>query len=126
MESETIQNLSPEWQPIAGLIREFLDQLARQPSVRSNIEKPVINQLIAEIDVQPSIQLTEIIHHQDFQKLEASWRVHYVLTNAEPSSLLRVLVMHATKQEILKDFERSLSMKKSALFDEVANWRDGG
>src|SRR6476660_7998662 len=39
-----------------------------------------IEAIIAEIDKKLSDQVNEIIHHQDFQQLEGSWRgLHYLV-----------------------------------------------
>ncbi len=75
---------------------------------------------IAEIDGLISLQLNEILHHEDFQRLEASWRgLHYLVNEARPNQNLKIKVLQATKKELLKDFERSLEYFDSFLYYKI-------
>src|SRR5690606_28700134 len=46
-------------------------------------------------------QVNEIIHHPDFQKLEAAWRgLEYLVSNTESDERLKVRVMPISKTEL--------------------------
>jgi type VI secretion system protein ImpC len=99
---------SPEQRPHAiNLISELVDQVLQGQLVMSNDMEAAINERIKQIDALLSDQLNEIMHHPDFQKLEASWRgLHHLVFETETSTMLKIRVLNATKRELIKDFER--------------------
>ena len=56
------------------IVKEFIGQFLEGSMTVSRDTEAMINARIAQIDHLVSIQLNEVMHHQDFQKLEASWR----------------------------------------------------
>jgi len=66
-----------------------------------------IESMIAAIDRKLSEQVNAILHHEDFQKLESSWRgLHYMVTNTETDEFLKIRVMPISKQELGKTLKR--------------------
>lgn len=75
---------------------------------------------IAQIDEELSALLNEILHHKDFQKLEATWRgLHSLVKNTETGTGLKLRVMHATQEELREDLEKAIDFDQSALFKKV-------
>lgn len=102
------------------MIAEFVNQVMSGELTMSKNMDVAINARIAEIDRLLSAQLNEIMHHEDFQKLEASWRgLHYLVRNSLTGPQLKIRVMSATKKELLKDFERALEFDQSTLFKKI-------
>ena len=65
-----------------------------------------VGQVMSEIDRLLSAQLNEIMHHEDFQKLEGSWRgLHYLVKNTLCGPQQKIRVMSVNKKDLLKDFE---------------------
>jgi type VI secretion system protein ImpC len=65
-----------------------------------------IEQAIAEIDRRLTKQLNAIIHHDNFQKLEGSWRgLHHMVSHTESSDQLKVKVFNVTKGELFRTFK---------------------
>src|SRR5918999_439843 len=54
-------------------LQEFVGKLLQPGAVVSKDVEKTINYWISEIDKKISDQLNEIMHHEDFQKLEGSW-----------------------------------------------------
>jgi type VI secretion system protein ImpC len=80
----------------------------------------MINARIAQIDHLLSIQINEILHHPEYQKLEASWRgLKYLLSQSETGTMLKVKVLNVSKKELLKDLQRAPEFDQSALFKKV-------
>src|SRR5690606_1350839 len=80
----------------------------------------MINARIAQIDHLVSIQLNEIMHHPEFQRLEASWRgLKYLLSQSETGTMLKIKVLNVSKKELLRDFQRAPEFDQSALFKKV-------
>ncbi len=102
------------------MIGEFVNQVMSGELTMSKNMDVAINARLAEIDRVISAQLNEVMHHQEFQKLEGSWRgLHYLVKNSLTGPQLKIRVMHATKKELLKDFERALEFDQSALFKKI-------
>lgn len=102
------------------LIKEFLAQVMQGEVTPSRDAEQMINARIAQVDHLISQQLNEVLHHQSFQKLEASWRgLKYVLDNSEMTPLLKVRVLNASKKEVLRDLQRAPEFDQSALFKKV-------
>jgi len=62
-----------------------------------------IEAIIAEIDSKLSAQVNEILHNEEFQALEGSWRgLHYLVNNTETDEFLKVRVFNISKKELGK------------------------
>src|SRR5262245_50489412 len=86
------------------LIGEFVDQVMTGTMTLSKDMQTTINARIGQIDALLSKQLNAILHHEDFQKLEAGWRgLHYLVHQTETGPLLKLRVLNVAKKELLKD-----------------------
>ncbi len=102
------------------MIGEFVNQVMSGELTMSKNMDVAINSRIAEIDRLISAQMNEIMHHEDFQKLEGSWRgLHHLLKNSLTGTQLKIRVMSITKADLLKDFERALEFDQSNLFKKI-------
>jgi type VI secretion system protein ImpC len=103
------------------LVSEFVDSvLAEEGGSVSGDVVAMINDRIAEIDELLSAQLNEILHHPEFQRLEATWRgLHYLVFNTETGTMLKLRILNVTKAELLKDLEKAVEFDQSALFKKV-------
>ena len=102
------------------MIAEYVKQVMSGEMTMSRNMDATINARIAEIDRVLSAQLNEIMHQEDFQKLEASWRgLHHLVSNSLTGPMLKIRVMSVTKKELLKDFERALEFDQSNLFKKI-------
>ncbi len=101
---------------IAGIVQKAsglnLDKLV--------INKQVVDDFIAEIDQQISAQVNEVLHSNDFQKLESSWRsLWYLVDNTEFRQNIRIEVLNTSKDDLLEDFQDCKDWQKSGLFKTV-------
>lgn len=102
------------------MIAEFVGQVMSGELTMSKNMDLTINARIAEIDRLITAQMNEIMHHEEFQKLEGSWRgLHYLVKNSLCNNMLKIRVMNVTKKELLKDFERALDFDQSSIFKKV-------
>ena len=91
------------------MIAEFVQQVMQGQMVVSKDMEATINARIAAIDKLVSLQLNEIMHAEDFQKLEASWRgLNHLVMNSETSTMLKLRVFNASKKEMAKDLEKAV------------------
>ncbi|MDE3011259.1 MAG: type VI secretion system contractile sheath large subunit [Pseudomonadota bacterium] len=66
-----------------------------------------IESMIAALDRKLTEQVNQILHHEDFQKLESAWRgLHYMVNNTETDEQLKIRVMPISKQELGKTLKR--------------------
>ena len=78
------------------------------------------NKAIAAIDEKLSKQLTAIMHNEDFQKLEGSWRgLIYLVKNSETSSTLTIRVLNMSKKELHKDLTKAVEFDQSQVFKKL-------
>jgi len=102
------------------LIGEFVDQVMDGTMTVSRDTQAMINARIARIDEVISKQVNAILHNQEFQRLEASWRgLHYFVQQTETGKDLKIRVMNVSKKDLLKDMERAPEFDQSALFKKV-------
>ncbi len=102
------------------IIKEFIGQFLEGSMTVSRDTEAMINARIAQIDHLVSIQLNEVMHHPDFQKLEASWRgLRLLLDRSETGTQLKIKVLNVNKRELLRDLQRAAEFDQSALFKKV-------
>lgn len=75
---------------------------------------------MAELDELMSAQLNAVMHAEEFQQLEASWRgLHYLVHQSETGTGLKIRVLNASKKDLIKDFKNSAEFDQSALFKKI-------
>src|SRR5262249_60174134 len=81
--------------------RQFLDQVVKPGQVVSRDVEENVKFWIAQIDKKLSAQLNEIMHHPDFQRLEASWRgLKYLVDQSETGEYLKIRVLNVRKRDL--------------------------
>ena len=87
--------------------RSAIDRLVGS-IVAPHIEKavdPQQAQLLSAVDDSVSEQMRHLLHHPDFQSLEAVWRgVHDLVTSLETGEELQIFLLDVTRSELLADF----------------------
>jgi len=86
----------------------------------ANNAKGAAFQLIADIDKAINAQLNSIIHHLEFQKLEASWRgLWFLVKKADSTKNIHIKVLDISWAEVAKDISRALEFDQSHLFQKI-------
>jgi type VI secretion system protein ImpC len=102
------------------MVKQFVSEVLAGSITMSRDTETMINSRIAQIDHLLSLQLNEIMHAPEFQKLEATWRgLRYVLSNSETSDQLKVKILNVSKKDLLRDLQRAPEFDQSALFKKV-------
>lgn len=103
-----------------NLVKDFVEQVLKGAMTVSKDAEAMITARIAEIDRLVSVQLNEVMHDASFQKLEGTWRgLKYLLDQSETSDKLKIRILNATKNELLRDLQRAPEFDQSALFKKV-------
>lgn len=105
---------------LKGQIDTLVNQvLSRQVSVSKDIVA-ALKDRIAYLDHLLSSQVNSILHHADFQRMEASWRgLHYLVHETETGELLKLRVLNASKQELYKDLTTATEFDQSQIFKKI-------
>jgi len=107
-------------QQAKDMISEFVQEVMSGQLVVSKDMETAINARISEIDRLVSAQLNVVMHAEEFQKLEGSWRgLHHVVMNSETGTMLKVRVFNVSKKDLAKDLERAAEFDQSALFKKI-------
>jgi type VI secretion system protein ImpC len=102
------------------LIKRFVSEVLEGTMTVSADTEAMINARIAQLDHLVSIQLNEIMHHEQFQKLEGSWRgLKYLMSQSETGAGLKIKVLNVSKKDLLRDLQRAPEFDQSALFKKV-------
>jgi type VI secretion system protein ImpC len=102
------------------ILCEFVRQVTEGTMTVAKDTELMINSRISQLDRLISAQLNEIMHHAEFQKLEATWRgLHYLIDQSETSERLKIRVLNASKKELLKDMEKAPEFDQSTLFKKI-------
>ncbi|MFH1860601.1 MAG: type VI secretion system contractile sheath large subunit, partial [bacterium] len=68
---------------------------------QTDVDKQTIEAIIGEIDVMLGDQLNEIIHHKEFQGLEATWRgLKFLIDKTDFHKKIRIEILNVPKDEL--------------------------
>ena len=111
----------PSQTPYAkDLIGEFVGQVLDDGMVVSRDTITSIKTRIAQIDELISNQLNALMHHPEFQALEASWRgLNYLVMNTETGAHLKIRLLNSTRSELVNDLEKAIEFDQSQLFKKI-------
>lgn len=102
------------------LVGEFAAQVLDEGMKIGNDSVASIKSRIAQIDQLISAQLNEIMHHPDFQALEASWRgLAYLVYKTETGTRLKLRLLNASRKELQDDLEKASEFDQSVLFKKL-------
>lgn len=87
-----------------------------------SILNSVITRLVAQIDDSVSAQLSYVLHHNDFQHLEANWRSLYHLTLLPLNrNKAKLKLLDMSWNEISNDINQSYSLENTQLYNKIGN-----
>jgi type VI secretion system protein ImpC len=81
------------------------------------VNKASVDQMIAAIDEKLSVQVDQILHHKEVQKLESAWRgLKYVVDKTNFRENIKLELLSVSKDDLFEDFEDSPEVVKSGLY----------
>lgn len=84
------------------------------------------DRLIAAIDRTLSRQVNAILHHPEFQRLEASWRsLKYLVDAAHNIEKTKIRILAVSWRELARDLTRAVEFDQSQMFDKIYNQEFG-
>jgi type VI secretion system protein ImpC len=101
-------------------VSAFIEELLKPQNQHERVKKALVDRMIAEIDAKLSRQMDEILHHQEFQSLESSWRgLKLLVDRTDFRENIKLEVLNVSKQDLLDDFEDSPEVVQSGLYKHI-------
>lgn len=101
-------------------ISAFIEELLKPQNAQQPVKKALVDRMIAEIDEKLSRQVDEILHHAEFQSLEAAWRgLHLLVERTDFRENNKIEMLNVSKQDLLEDFEDSPDIVQSGLYKHI-------
>ncbi len=107
---------------VENAVKTLAEQALIDTALISDDAVKSIESIIAELDKRLSDQVNCILHHEDFQKLEGSWRgMHHLINNTETDEMLKIKVLNITKKEVHKTLKKfkGTAWDQSPIFKKV-------
>ena len=109
--------LPPDMVAALGTLIEVADPRMLRVRPRQAIEAAC-----AEIDRKLTVQINDILHHDEFQAMEASWRgLYFLVSNTETGPELKVKLIDISKRELIRTLRkyRGTAWDQSPIFKKV-------
>ncbi|MGF1908694.1 type VI secretion system contractile sheath large subunit [Vibrio kasasachensis] len=101
-------------------IAAFVENLIGSNQVGEPVNKSLVDQMLVELDKKISSQMDEILHQESYQQMESSWRgLKLFIDRTDFRENNKVDLLHATKDELLEDFEFAPETTQSGLYKHV-------
>lgn len=103
-----------------AMLQGFIEEAAKAGSTVDANAKRMLTERIAALDKLISAQVNEVLHHDKFQALEASWRsLNKMVSGNDLGAGMQVRVFNCHRKEIEKDFARAAGFDQSHFFKSV-------
>ena len=126
------QSFKPRSERAATEVENAVSTLVQQALADTSVIREdvldTIDEMIARLDEKLSTQINEIIHGEEFQKIESAWRgLHYLVYNSETDASLKLRVMNISKTELYRDLRLYPDAKwdQSPLFKSLYEYEYG-
>lgn len=94
-------------QAVEAAVKTLAAQALSQTHLVSDDALKSIEAIIAALDAKLSAQINQILHHEDFQKLEGAWRgLHHLVNNTETDTMLKIRVLNISKGDLHKTLKK--------------------
>jgi type VI secretion system protein ImpC len=105
---------------VSAALRVFVDAVSDRDESVDEIDKSLFDSLIASVDEKISEQLDAIMHHEDFQDLESSWReLKFLVDRTDFRQNVEIEVLNASKDALRESFEDAPELIQSPLYEHV-------
>ncbi|MHC5061566.1 MAG: type VI secretion system contractile sheath large subunit [Planctomycetota bacterium] len=107
---------------ITSAVQTLAEQALSETGLISDDAVRTTEAIIAELDRKLSEQVNLILHHEDFQKLEGTWRgLHHLVNNTETDETLKIRVLNLSKKDVAKTIKKykGTAWDQSPLFKKL-------
>jgi type VI secretion system protein ImpC len=103
-------------------VRTLAEQALISTATMSDDAYFSIEAIIAEIDRKLTAQVNLILHHEEFQRVEAAWRgLYHLVSNTETDEMLKIRFMDISKGDLRRTMRRfkGIAWDQSPLFKRL-------
>jgi len=107
---------------VEGAVKTLAEQVLSSADVVSDDAVRTIEAIIAEIDKRLSEQVNQILHAEEFQKIEGAWRgLHHLVNTTETDEMLKIKVFNVSKKDLGKQLKKfkGTAWDQSPLFKKI-------
>ena len=105
---------------VSAALRVFMDAVSEEEKPVDQIDKYLFDRLITSVDEKISAQLDAIMHHEEFQDLESSWReLKFLVDRTDFRQNVEIEVLNASKDTLRESFEDSPELIQSPLYEHI-------
>lgn len=102
---------------VTAAVQVLLQRLKKSGQQVEKLDKSLLDHHIAELDYQISRQLDEVMHHQEFQKVESQWRgLKYLIDRTDFRQNVKIEILDISKDDLRQDFEDAPEITQSGLY----------
>ena len=117
--SEPLDTVPPA---LASAVATMWRWQAEQPSRRQETPRRCVEAMLAELDQALSAHVNAILHHKEFQAVEAAWRgLHFLVRQTETDATLKIRILDIGKRELSRTLRkfRGTAWDQSPLFRKI-------
>lgn len=101
-------------------VETMLAELLKKDEPVERVDKSLVDQMIDELDRRLGEQMDEILHNDDFQSLESSWRgLAFLVNRTDFDENISIEVLNVNTDELREDFEDAPELNQTAMFQKV-------
>jgi len=107
---------------ITSAVQTLAEQALSETALISDDAVRTTEAIIAELDRKLSEQINLIMHHENFQNLEGTWRgLHHLVNNTETDETLKIRVLNLSKKDLAKTIKKykGTAWDQSPLFKKL-------
>jgi len=102
---------------VTAAVQVLLQRLKKSGQQVEKLDKSLLDHHIAELDYQISRQLDEVMHHQEFQKVESQWRgLKHLIDRTDFRQNVKIEILDISKDDLRQDFEDAPEITQSGLY----------
>ena len=119
--NDSFENASKDkGEMMAAALRVFIDAIGEQDEKPQQVDKNLLDGLVAQVDAKISEQLDAVMHHEAFQETESAWRsLKFLVDRADFRQNVRIEMLNASKKELLESFEDAPELIQAPLYKRV-------
>lgn len=105
---------------LAAALHVLLSLTLEQEEPIERVDKVLLDHYIAQVDEMISLQLDEILHHEQFQEVESLWRsLKHVVDRTDFTANCKIEILDVNKETLAEDFEDVSETAQSGLYAQV-------
>lgn len=101
-------------------VATFIANLLKSDEKGQPVNKALVDQMVVELDRKISAQMDAILHAPELQELESAWRgLKLMVDRTDFRENIKVDILHATKAELLEDFEFAPDVTQTGFYKHI-------